>query len=457
MRRIPAFISGLSGLSLAGAAVFGLSGTAHAVPSFAAQTGQPCSACHVGAFGPQLTPFGRAFKIGGFTQDGGEGLHAQIPFSAMVLGSFNNTAKRQDAPAAQHFADNNNFALDQVSLFFGHRINDYMGALIQATYNGIHGASSDRGSSSFTLDNTDIRVTAPFDVGDSTLRLGVSFNNNPTVQDPYHTTYAWGIPYVASALAPTPANQPLLDGRFGGTVVGMNAYAWWNNALYGEIGVYRAMDPGMAKMVGTYPGLGTIDGVAPYGRLAYEWNFNGQTVHVGALAMMAAIKPGYQSGIGTDKLYDIAVDGSYQWIGDGTHSFTLQGIAVHEKQQLDATLGQGGTDSARHSLDQIRLDAVYFYQNTYGLTRGVIRTWGTSDATYYGTRTGRPNSTAFMLEANYVPFGKEDSWMTPLANLKIGLQYTAYTEFDGAVNNYDGTGRSARNNNTIYLYAWTIF
>jgi len=30
--------------------------TAHAVPSFAAQTGQPCTACHVGAFGPQLTP-----------------------------------------------------------------------------------------------------------------------------------------------------------------------------------------------------------------------------------------------------------------------------------------------------------------------------------------------------------------------------------------------------------------
>ena len=27
---------------------------ARALPSFAAQTGQPCTACHVGAFGPQL-------------------------------------------------------------------------------------------------------------------------------------------------------------------------------------------------------------------------------------------------------------------------------------------------------------------------------------------------------------------------------------------------------------------
>ena len=50
-----------------------ISRTAQAVPSFVEQTGQPCTMCHVGAFGPQLTPFGRAFKIGGYTQGGGEG------------------------------------------------------------------------------------------------------------------------------------------------------------------------------------------------------------------------------------------------------------------------------------------------------------------------------------------------------------------------------------------------
>jgi hypothetical protein len=33
--------------------------SAHAVPSFAQQTGQPCAACHVGAFGPQLKQYGR--------------------------------------------------------------------------------------------------------------------------------------------------------------------------------------------------------------------------------------------------------------------------------------------------------------------------------------------------------------------------------------------------------------
>ena len=450
------FIRAVAMLAFA-AGMFALIRPAAAVPSFAAQTGQPCTACHVGAFGPQLTPFGRAFKIGGFTQDGGEGLHSKIPFSAMVLGSFNNTAASQPGAASQHFGTNNNFAIDQVSLFFGHRVNDYIGALIQATYNGVNGASSDPGASSFTLDNTDIRVTAPFDIGDNTLRLGLTLNNNPTVQDPYHTTYAWGVPYVSSQLAPTPANQPLLAGGLAGNSVGLNAYAWWNNALYGEFGVYRAMDPGTAKMMGTFPGMGTIAGVAPYGRIAYEWNFNGQTVHVGALAMMAAIKPNYISGIGTDKYTDIAADASYQFIGDGTHSITIQGIALHERQQLDATVGLGSADNARHSLDQVRLNATYFYQNTYGLTGAFVRTWGTSDATFYGTRTGRPNSTSFMIEADYVPFGKEGSWMAPLANLKIGLQYTAYAEFDGASTNFDGSGRNARNNNTLFLFVWTIF
>lgn len=117
--------SAITGAAAVTAALIGFARTAEAVPSFAAQTGQPCAACHVGGFGPQLTPFGRAFKIGGFTQGGGEDtLRDKIPFSAMVLTSFTNTAKAQPGPASQHFSSNNNFAIDQVSIFYGHRVND---------------------------------------------------------------------------------------------------------------------------------------------------------------------------------------------------------------------------------------------------------------------------------------------------------------------------------------------
>ena len=41
-------------------------GGAQAIPSYAGQTGQPCSACHVGAFGPALRQQGRDFKLYGY-------------------------------------------------------------------------------------------------------------------------------------------------------------------------------------------------------------------------------------------------------------------------------------------------------------------------------------------------------------------------------------------------------
>ena len=39
----------------------------YALPSFARQTGQRCAACHVGGNWPQLTPWGRFFKLAGYT------------------------------------------------------------------------------------------------------------------------------------------------------------------------------------------------------------------------------------------------------------------------------------------------------------------------------------------------------------------------------------------------------
>lgn len=201
-----------------------------ALPSFAAQTGQPCSTCHVGSFGPQLTPFGRAFKIGGYTQAGGEGLAAHVPLAVMVLGSFNNTAVGlPNDQVPHHYAANNNFAFDQVSAFLAGRLGEHTGALAQFTYSNIPNASH--------LDNTDSRpYTTSIDLGDHELVVGASINNNPTVQDPYNTTYAWGFPYAQSALAPAPAGQPILATGFNNNSIGYTAYAWYDRRLYGEAG-----------------------------------------------------------------------------------------------------------------------------------------------------------------------------------------------------------------------------
>src|SRR6516225_8932282 len=50
---------------------------ARALPSYARQTGQPCGTCHTDFAG--LTPYGRRFKIGGYTAGGGQ--YRTNPFS----------------------------------------------------------------------------------------------------------------------------------------------------------------------------------------------------------------------------------------------------------------------------------------------------------------------------------------------------------------------------------------
>ncbi len=428
---------------------------AHAVPSYAAQTGQPCTACHVGAYGPQLTPFGRAFKISGYTLTGGDGLASHIPLSAMVLSSFTNTAQSQPGPAATHFSPNNNFALDQVSLFLAGRLNDYAGAFVQGTYSGVSGTTH--------WDNTDIRVTSTVPLpGDASLRLGVSLNNGPTVQDPFNSSFAWGVPYVQSVLAPLPAANPILVSLIGNTL-GATLYGWYDNALYAEVGAYNTMGSPMAKLLGdlTYPG--TSASAMPYGRIAYEWDWAGQSAVIGALAMYAELQPGGTPGYGTDKYTDVAIDGTYQLIGDGTNIVTFYSIYTHENRQLNASYALGQASATNGHLDQLRANISYFYNNTYGVTFGVQKTDGSADPLLYGaapvsgSNNGKPNSTAFMTELDWIPFGKSDSYAAPFLNLKFGIQYTAYTQFNGGVGNYDGYNRSAGANNTLYLFSWLAF
>ena len=78
-----------------------ISPDAGAMPSFSRQTGQACSTCHTQSFGPNLTPFGRDFKLGGYTMGGGSGTAAKLPaFGGMVQGSFTNTQKDQTVQSA---------------------------------------------------------------------------------------------------------------------------------------------------------------------------------------------------------------------------------------------------------------------------------------------------------------------------------------------------------------------
>ena len=160
-----------------------LAASAQAVPAFAVQTGQPCQACHVGGFGPQLTPFGRNFKLNGYTSRSGG---FTLPVSAMVVSSYVRTNKDQEPgmPPAGYGA-NDNFGLDQFSVFLAGGVGHF-GAFIQTTYDGVAKASH--------WDNMDVRAVTKATIKGIDAVFGLSFNNALTVQDAFSTLPGWGFP-----------------------------------------------------------------------------------------------------------------------------------------------------------------------------------------------------------------------------------------------------------------------
>jgi len=64
-----------------------------------------------------------------------------------------------------------------------------------------------------------------------------------------------------------------------------------------------------------------------------------------------------------------------------------------------------------------------------------------------GSANGNPRSDGYIVNFSYWP------WQ----NLQLAAQYTGYTRFNGAGTNYDGAGRNASANNTIYLDAKFLF
>ena len=89
---------------------------------------------------------------------------------------------------------------------------------------------------------------------------------------------------------------------------------------------------------------------------------------------------------------------------------------------------------------------------TVGRTRGHPRIfnlclrYNTGEAVM-GSASGSPNSKGWITEFNYLP----------VQNVKLALRYTAYQQFNGARSNYDGFGRNASDNNSVYLLGWVLF
>lgn len=412
---------------------------AHSVPSFARQLDMPCNGCHVQF--PVLNGFGQQFKLSGYTLNAKPTIKDEraearrklldlpVPalLSVMFQADYTRTGKRQ--PDSKN--DDIEFP-DQASLFFAGRIAPKVGSFVQVTYSGAEDA--------FGFDNTDIRIADTKEIASKPLVYGVSFNNNPTVSDPWNTTPAWGYPYASSPSAPTPAASALVNGNLAQEVAGGTVYGYFDELVYAEAGVYGAAPLGVDRPLARE---GSLQGPIPYWRLALSRVFGQTSVMVGHFGLAAKQKP--DGGGPNDDFTDVGLDFQVRHpLGPGLAQ--LQGRWVYE----DARYGTGNAASRHGHLHQISVDATYFWDQWLSLTLSPFATFGSRDPIVYapdavdGSRNGRPDSHGLIAEVSYNP------WM----NTRLTLQYTSYFEFNGRRSGYDGSDRDASDNDTLFLQMW---
>jgi len=423
---------------------------ARAIPSFARQTKMPCSVCHTQF--PELTEFGRMFKLNGYTLSAIEKIEAQdsagrqqLSLNLMPIVSIMAQMSWTQMQKAIGGSPNGMVLLpDQLSVFLAGAITPKIGAFVQLTY--------DPQSGSIVLDNTSLRFATQGSLASQPTTFGLSINNNPTVQDLWNSTPVWGFPYASSAVAPGSAAATLIDGTLGGEVAGLSGFLYWNSTLYAEVGGYRSSPLGTTQPFDA-SARGIIDGVAPYWRLAFTRSFGDNYLELGTYGMAARRQPGaFVSNGGTDAFTDLAADFEYQRTM-GPNSLTITGTWIHESRNMAASVDSGFASVASQSLNTYRVRGTYHFGQGYALSLEPFYTTGTTDPTLYpaasvhGSLAGSPNTSGLIAELDYNPW----------ENTRIALQYTAYGKFNGRANNYDGGGRNASDNNTLYAVVWLMF
>ncbi|MGA7754458.1 MAG: hypothetical protein WCB05_16605 [Candidatus Sulfotelmatobacter sp.] len=417
-----------------------------AVPSYARQTGLACSGCHYAP--PELNPAGRRFKLLGYVDrgdetktvkaDGGKkraalDLLSSLPLSVMFETSY--TSTKSPIPNTQ----NGNFEFPQdVSLFLSGAWTSNVGSFLQVTY--------DTQDDHFSMDNTDVRYANKTKLGGKELVYGLDFNNNPTVEDLWNSTPAWGFPWIASDFAPTPTASPIINGGLAQDVAGIGGYAMWDSHIYLDAAIYRSQHIGGPQPTPGDGSANNIRGLAPYWRVAFQ-ELTGKTQYeVGTYGIH--VRNTSLSGPGPqDEYTDVAFDTQIDRTLFRTDVLSFRGTYIHENSNLLAS-GFGP-----NHLNTLLANAEYHIGNRYTGTFGVFNTGGTVNPGLYapspvtGSANGDPRGAGYIANVSFWP------WQ----NLQLGAQYTGYTRFNGGTTNYDGSGRNASANNTVYLDAKIIF
>ena len=421
---------------------------AMAVPSFSRQTGMSCDACHTVA--PQLTAFGRFFKMNGYVMSTSvlspssgkvipkESIDAFPPLSAAIR--LSDTDVNRTQPGTQNHTVS---FPEMVAVYYAGRIASHLGAFMQATY--------DSQGDHFSMDMTDIRYARRASLAGVPVIWGIDANNQPTFDDVYNSTPSEGFPYAGSPSAPGPSATPMIIAMMQ-QVAGLGGYAWIDNSVYVNLSLYRSAQIGQSLPLDSTAGCASagcvISGLSPYWRLSWEHDWSSgnyaNSFEVGTFGIDTQVYPNGVSGV-TDHYLDAGLDSQYQLLMPGHSSLDVHAMYIHERQVLDAS-SPAQPDNHVNAWD---LNAQYYWHERYGPSIGYFNTSGNANPTLYAStsRTDSPDSNGWILQWTYLP------WQ----NIQLGAQYTLYTRFDGASHNYDGSGRNAADNDTLYLFAWLLW
>jgi hypothetical protein len=482
--RVPRWFFPVALAALAGQ----LSQPSFALPLFARQTGQNCVACHAGGQFPELTPYGRMFKMTGYTI--GE---RTIPLSAMAVISNSRVSdtSKSDDPGAD-FQKNRQTILATASLFLGGKVTDNIGAFAQITYDPYatqDAAGQFHGHSN--ADNIDLRYADRFIDLKRDLIVGISVNNNPSLADPWNTAAAW-MQYVP---VPSPTSSRFIDGNTpypsyaaGGNIAGITAYGFWNRTIYGELGAYGTSRGALSFM---HAGLANdsvtkLKGLNPYWRLAWNHEWGPHSLMIGTAGMTARIfdDPLDTSDASTTHhTRDLIIDSQYQYLLD-PHSVTAQFVYSRSRNRfpdflanqsvpfVDALGNSLANTNAVDTTTLMRAKLTYVYEAKYGGSIGFFNLTGSTNTanqtsgfspdtltiTSDGAAAAPSQRVAGNLSGNPATRGVTlEAFWTPVQYVRIGAQYTAYSRFNGASQNYDGFGRNARDNNSLFVYLWAAY